>query len=112
MGASAIQEQRDSEQSRHTLKTTTDWHNSNLGYNQKYNSRRCRSATRNCPDLADFAPQWKVLVIDEGSKKILDNVVKEDDILNENIASMWHAGDLRINAELGQILSGLRRGGK
>jgi hypothetical protein len=33
-----------------------------------------------------------VLVIDEGSKKILDNVVKEDDILNENIASTWHAG--------------------
>jgi syntaxin-binding protein 1 len=32
--------------------------------------------------------QWKVLVIDEGAKKIIDNVVKEDDILNENIASM------------------------
>jgi syntaxin-binding protein 1 len=28
-----------------------------------------------------------VLVLDEGSKKIIDNVVKEDDILNENIAS-------------------------
>jgi syntaxin-binding protein 1 len=33
--------------------------------------------------------QWKVLVIDESAKKIIDNVVKEDDILNENIASMW-----------------------
>lgn len=32
--------------------------------------------------------QWKVLVIDEDSKKILDSVVKEDDILNQNIASM------------------------
>jgi len=31
--------------------------------------------------------QWKVLVIDEGAKKIIDNVLKEDDILNENIAS-------------------------
>lgn len=31
--------------------------------------------------------QWKVLVIDEAAKKIIDNVVKEDDILNENIAS-------------------------
>jgi syntaxin-binding protein 1 len=31
--------------------------------------------------------QWKVLVIDETSKKIIDNVVKEDDILNHNIAS-------------------------
>ena len=31
--------------------------------------------------------QWKVLVTDDGAKKIIDNVVKEDDILNENIAS-------------------------
>jgi syntaxin-binding protein 1 len=30
-----------------------------------------------------------VLVLDEGSKKIIDNVVKEDDILNENIASRF-----------------------
>ncbi|KAF4619072.1 hypothetical protein G7Y89_g14775 [Cudoniella acicularis] len=29
---------------------------------------------------------WKVLVIDEASRKLIDNVVKEDDILNENIA--------------------------
>lgn len=28
-----------------------------------------------------------MLVIDEFTKKIIDNVVKEDDILNENIAS-------------------------
>ncbi|RYP07471.1 hypothetical protein DL764_002478 [Monosporascus ibericus] len=32
--------------------------------------------------------QWKVLVIDESSKKIIDNVVKEDDILNHNIANI------------------------
>lgn len=31
--------------------------------------------------------QWKVLVVDEFSKKILDNVAKEDDILNQNVAS-------------------------
>jgi len=31
--------------------------------------------------------KWKVLVIDEGAKKIIDNVIKEDDILNENITS-------------------------
>ncbi|KAH8681230.1 Sec1 family superfamily protein [Xylariales sp. PMI_506] len=31
---------------------------------------------------------WKVLVIDEDSKKIIDNVVKEDDILNNNIANI------------------------
>jgi syntaxin-binding protein 1 len=31
---------------------------------------------------------WKVLVVDEHSKKVIDNVAKEDDILNQNIASM------------------------
>lgn len=40
-------------------------------------------------DLNPFAEsQWKCLVVDENSKKIIDNVVKEDDILNNNIASM------------------------
>ncbi|KAI9886251.1 MAG: hypothetical protein M1823_001922 [Watsoniomyces obsoletus] len=29
--------------------------------------------------------EWKVLVLDSGSKKLVDNVVKEDDILHENI---------------------------
>lgn len=38
--------------------------------------------------LAERSLQWKVLVLDEGSKKIVDNVLKEDDILNENIASL------------------------
>jgi hypothetical protein len=28
------------------------------------------------------------MVLDEHSKKLIDNVVKEDDILNQNIASM------------------------
>lgn len=31
--------------------------------------------------------QWKVLVVDEKSKKLLDNTVKEDDILNHNVTS-------------------------
>lgn len=31
--------------------------------------------------------QWKVLVVDTQSKKLLDNAVAEDDILNQNIAS-------------------------
>jgi len=31
---------------------------------------------------------WKVLVIDESSKRIVDNVLKEDDILNHNIANI------------------------
>jgi syntaxin-binding protein 1 len=30
-----------------------------------------------------------VLVLDEESKKLIDNVVKEDDILNHNIASVF-----------------------
>ncbi len=41
--------------------------------------------------------QWKVLILDEGSKKLVDNVVKEDDILNENIASMLCIHPIREN---------------
>ena len=32
--------------------------------------------------------EWKVLVLDEGSRKIIDNVVREDDILKENITNI------------------------
>jgi hypothetical protein len=32
--------------------------------------------------------QWKVLVLDDSSKKLLDNVLHPDDILNESITSM------------------------
>ncbi|KAK3390946.1 Sec1 family protein [Podospora didyma] len=32
--------------------------------------------------------EWKVLVVDENSKKVLDNTVKEDDLLNHNIANI------------------------
>ncbi|KAK0641634.1 Sec1 family protein [Cercophora newfieldiana] len=31
---------------------------------------------------------WKVLVVDETTKEVLDNTVKEDDILNQNIANI------------------------
>jgi hypothetical protein len=41
-----------------------------------------------------------VLVLDEVSRKLIDNVVKEDDILNENITSMavfgGGAGDVEL----------------
>lgn len=37
--------------------------------------------------VSDLVVQWKVLVIDGTSKKIIDSAVKEDDILNHNIAS-------------------------
>lgn len=36
--------------------------------------------------------QWKVLIVDEDSKRILDNVLKQDDILNENITSELRLG--------------------
>ncbi|KAI1994144.1 syntaxin binding protein 1 [Ophidiomyces ophidiicola] len=32
--------------------------------------------------------EWKVLVVDEGTKKLLDNAVKEDDILNANVTNI------------------------
>ncbi|KAL8407848.1 hypothetical protein RB594_006601 [Gaeumannomyces avenae] len=38
---------------------------------------------------------WKVLVLDESSKKIIDNVVKEDDILDKNIANIELIEDRR-----------------
>lgn len=38
---------------------------------------------------------WKVLVIDETTKQIIDNTVKEDDILNHNIANIEKIEDKR-----------------
>lgn len=35
-----------------------------------------------------------MLVVDEGSKRLIDNAVKEDDILNENVTSMRIADSL------------------
>ncbi|KAH8594446.1 Sec1 family superfamily protein [Bisporella sp. PMI_857] len=40
---------------------------------------------------------WKILIVDEDSKKILDSVVKEDDILNENITNIERIEDKREN---------------
>ena len=31
--------------------------------------------------------QWKVFILDDRSKKLVDSVVKEDDILKENVIS-------------------------
>ncbi|KAH6614166.1 Sec1-like protein [Boeremia exigua] len=38
---------------------------------------------------------WKVLILDEDSKKLIDNVVKEDDILNSNITNIERLEDRR-----------------
>ena len=32
--------------------------------------------------------EWKVLVVDNGSRRLMDNVVREDDILKENITNI------------------------
>ncbi|KAK8231473.1 Sec1-like protein, partial [Phyllosticta capitalensis] len=39
--------------------------------------------------------EWKVLVVDEASRKLIDNVVNEDDILNENITNIEQIMDRR-----------------
>lgn len=59
-----------------------------IGDYKKHYTGRCRSFGL-VSLVALTISQWKVLVIDEAAKKIIDNVVKEDDILNENIASMF-----------------------
>lgn len=110
---SAIQEQRDSkEEESRSPRLATDVDDSNLGHHQIYHSRRRTFAVLWRYALLIIS-QWKVLVIDESSKKIIDNVVKEDDILNENIASEWERGISRGDVLNGcQILRGSRRGGR
>ncbi|KAF2199541.1 Sec1-like protein [Delitschia confertaspora ATCC 74209] len=47
---------------------------------------------------------WKVLVVDEQSQKLIDNVVKEDDILNENITNIEQIEDRRpMNKDMDAI---------
>ncbi|RFU26605.1 hypothetical protein B7463_g9740, partial [Scytalidium lignicola] len=47
---------------------------------------------------------WKILVVDDDAKRIIDNVVKEDDILNENIANIEKIEDKRqMNPEMDAI---------
>lgn len=40
-------------------------------------------------------PQWKILIVDEESQKLTNNVVKEDDILNSNITNIERIEDRR-----------------
>ncbi|KAF2188298.1 syntaxin-binding protein-like protein 2 [Zopfia rhizophila CBS 207.26] len=47
---------------------------------------------------------WKVLVVDEDSRKLIDNVVKEDDILNENITNIERIEERRpMNKDMDAI---------
>ncbi|SLM39447.1 sec1 family superfamily [Lasallia pustulata] len=40
--------------------------------------------------------QWKVLVIDEATKKLMDTVVKEDDVLEEHVTNIERIEDRRL----------------
>ena len=47
---------------------------------------------------------WKVLVVDEATRKLIDNVVKEDDILNQNITNIEQIEDRRpLNKDMDAI---------
>lgn len=39
-------------------------------------------------ELTVLALQWKVLVVDETSRKLVNNATSEEDILNFNVTSM------------------------
>lgn len=51
--------------------------------------------------------QWKVLILDGGSRKLIDGVVGEDDILALNVTSQSTISDVdgRIRAEVVQTSS-------
>ncbi|KAM5450045.1 syntaxin binding protein 1 [Microsporum canis] len=54
--------------------------------------------------------EWKVLVVDEGSRRLIDNAVKEDDILNENVTNIEqieHRRPLNKETDALYILSAL-----
>lgn len=40
------------------------------------------------PQCGSNRSQWKVLILDGGSKKLVDGTVREDDILKENVTSI------------------------
>ena len=45
--------------------------------------------------------EWKVLVVDDASRRLMDNVVREDDILKENITNIEQIEHRRqMNQEL------------
>ena len=48
--------------------------------------------------------EWKVLVLDSGSRRIVDNTVREDDILKENVTNIEQIEDRRpMNPEMDAI---------
>jgi len=95
MGVSLIDAQRDRRLNRDTFSMPSSIADRDLSHSEcpsEYNSWRSTHVHVRCLwlfllliDLAKSSQQWKVLVLDESSRKLLDNVIKEDDILNENI---------------------------
>lgn len=55
-------------------------------HHSHHRSRRCTPPSTLRMPLAN-TQQWKILIVDQDSKKLIDNVVKEDDILDLNITS-------------------------
>lgn len=39
------------------------------------------------PENAAYTYQWKILILDSASRRLLDSAVKEDDVLQEHVAS-------------------------
>jgi len=48
--------------------------------------------------------EWKVFVLDSGSRRLVDGVVREDDILKENVTNIEHIEDRRpMNQEMDAV---------
>ncbi|KAL9030485.1 MAG: hypothetical protein Q9196_001403 [Gyalolechia fulgens] len=48
--------------------------------------------------------EWKVLVTDRGSRKLIDGVVREDDILELNVTNIENIEDMRpMNKEMDAV---------
>lgn len=58
------------------------------------------------------SPQWKVLITDEESRKLIDNVVKEDDILDSNITSKLRRDWRKTSTKGPQTLSASKTGAR
>ena len=48
-------------------------------------------------ELTVLVSQWKVLVVDETSRKLINNATSEEDVLNLNVTSKpAHAGSRKL----------------
>jgi len=88
---SIIEAQRESESM--YLPVVTNRSLSIFSHLVNYPSDRERRRMPYPPSLHTYPPthtvQWKVLVVDPDSRRLIDNVLEEDAILNENITSTY-----------------------